>query len=199
LVAAASVAALRLGHADAGQRQRVEDWLTAVSEKQPRSPLLRILLAELHERSGRYEAAREDYRGILKEDPHHLLALNNLAYSLALHAGKPAEALKCINAAIDQAGPAPELLDTRAVIYLRSRQARPAMNDLRLALVQEPTAAKYFHLAQAQRLAGALNDAALAFRQAGALGLTARQLPPVEQAAFEQLAGDLTPATVPRR
>jgi exosortase len=190
-VAAASMVALRLAHGGAEAQRRVQRWLTAASTAAPRSVRLLALLAELHEWRGCPEEAMAVYRRILELDPVHPVAVNNLAYYLALKEGRQAEALRLISTAIDRAGPAAELLDTRAVIYVRGRQAEPALADLQLALVQAPTAATYFHLAQAQQLAGDRLAAAQALRTAAKLGLKAGQLPPLEQPAFERLAGEL--------
>ena len=46
------------------------------------------------------------------------MALNNLAWLLALQHKNGTEALKFINRAIDLAGPVAELFDTRAIVHL---------------------------------------------------------------------------------
>ena len=48
-----------------------------------------------------------------------------------------------------EAGPHPELLDTRATVHLAARRAEEALRDLRQAVAEAPAAAKYLHLAQA--------------------------------------------------
>jgi tetratricopeptide (TPR) repeat protein len=193
--AAVAVAALGSGRADVADRKRVEGWLTAATDEHPRSVPLLLFLAALHEQAGRHAAARAAYERILRLDPHHLLALNNLAYSLALSAGRQEEARRYINAAIAHAGPAAELLDTRALIELRGRHAEPAVRDLERALEQGPTAARYFHLAEAEHLRGADRAAARALRKAAALGLAAARLPPLEQPAYVRLTKELSAKT----
>jgi tetratricopeptide (TPR) repeat protein len=190
-VAAASLVALRLGHGGADPQRRVQGWLTAALARHPRSLLLLSALAELHNRGGRPAAAEAVYREILRQDPHHPTALNNLAYSLAARGHKQAEALQLIRTAIERFGPAAEFLETRGVIYLHGKQAGPALRDLRQALEQKPTAARYFHLARALQLAGNRPAAARAFHTAGDMGLTVAQLPQPEQQAFTLLAREL--------
>jgi predicted Zn-dependent protease len=187
-VATASVEALRLGQGGADQQQRVLRWLTAAGDRAPRSVVLLCLQAELHGLCGHAELAEAAYRKVLELEPHHPLALNNLAYSLTLRKGRQAEALGLINTAIDWAGPAAALLDTRALVYLQCKQVALATNDLLAAVAQEPTATMYFHLAQAHQLAGDRPAAAHALRRASALGLTAKRLPLLERPAFTLLA-----------
>ena len=52
-----------------------------------------ILLADLYVLSGEAALAADRYRKILTIDPNHAVALNNLAYDLAVRERKPAEAL----------------------------------------------------------------------------------------------------------
>ena len=79
-----------------------------------------------------------------------MVSLNNLAWLTALREKKPSgEALKLINLAINRKGPLPELLDTRGIVYLKSGDFEHALEDLKQAVGSAPTAAKYFHLAQA--------------------------------------------------
>ena len=73
----------------------------------------------------------ESYAPFTQLLPANVVALNNLAYLLALNGGSQAEALALIQRAIDQAGPDPEMLDTRALVYLKGGQADRAGKDLR--------------------------------------------------------------------
>ena len=67
----------------------------------------------------------------------------------------------------------------------------PALEDLRQALAEGPTAAKYFHLAQAQERARNARAADDALRRANALGLKSADLHPLERKAYDRLMSDL--------
>jgi len=63
---------------------------------------------------------------------------NNLAFLLALEGDSHEEALKLIQAAIDEAGPHPALLDTRGVVHLTGGNADLAIKDLLQVVAQAP-------------------------------------------------------------
>jgi tetratricopeptide (TPR) repeat protein len=192
-VANASVAVLRVGRGTDEQCQRVEDRLTAARQRAPQSALLPVLLAELQEVRGRHDEAQRIYREILRANPHHVVALNNLAYLLALTGGPGDEALRLVQAAIDRAGPVAELLDTRAVVHLTAGRAGPAGPDQRQAGAPSPapSATAYFHLARAYHLAQNPVAALDAYRKAAGAGLRAEDLHPLERPAFRELTAAL--------
>src|SRR5262249_19084329 len=95
-----------------------------------------------------------------------------------------------INLAIDVAGPQPQLLDTRAVVYLAMDRSEPAITDLEQALADSPSAFRYFHLARAHRLAQHPEAAAQAFRKATEAGLELELLHPTERVAFREMSRD---------
>jgi hypothetical protein len=116
---------------------------------------------------------------------------NNLAMLLALR--RPAEADRAIammTAVIDVRGPRPAYLDTRAVAYLvKGGRTAAAVDDLKLALVQQHAAAYLFHLGWAYDQDPAnrtLREAPLA--EARRLGLTAADLHPLEARKFNELS-----------
>jgi Tfp pilus assembly protein PilF len=189
-VARSSVQAVR-GRGTADQRRQVERWLNDAITKQPHNVMLPVLLAELYDTGGRYDDALGLYRRILKEAPGNVVALNNLAYTLALRGDGAGEAVTLVNRAIDAAGPVPELLDTRAVVYLMTQQTDLAVKDLRQAIAQAPDPVKYYHLAAAEYAAKNRAAAGDAFRKATDDGLKPADLHPLEQAAYRQLADQL--------
>jgi hypothetical protein len=121
------------------------------------------------------------------------MALNNLAWFLTLRERGGAEALRLVNEAIGRAGPEAALLDTRAVVCLALRQSRQALRDLQDAIAQAPTGPRYFHLAQAHRLARDHRAARETFRKARAEGLRSQDLDPLERPAYEELRAELDP------
>jgi tetratricopeptide (TPR) repeat protein len=182
---------LRTGRATQAEQECVERRLTAVIKEHPESPVLPAILAQFHEVRGHHQEAMALYRKVLQREPGNVMALNNLAYLLALKEGKTAEALELIQSALDRAGPASELLDTRALVYLSSNQADLAARDLEQAVLQSPSPSTYFHLARAYHQAKNRRAAREAFAKANDLGLKAGDLQALERPALEQLTSAL--------
>ena len=90
---------------------------------------------------------RSDIDGMQKA-----IVSNNLAFHLA-KPGSTAEAKKLIDAAIDELGPLPDLLDTRGMIHMAAGESQQAVSDFAEAVLQ-PTDVKFLHLAWAQMEAG---------------------------------------------
>lgn len=172
---------------------RTERRLRAAMQANPKSADLALQLADLLEIRDRFDEAEVLYRQIVSEHGRNIMALNNLAWLLALKATNREESLGHINRAIEVAGPLPHLLDTRALVYLTLDQSGPAVADLELALAESPNspnAFRYFHLARAYRLAGNTEAASQAFRRAAECGLEIEQLHPVERLAYRQMVKD---------
>jgi tetratricopeptide (TPR) repeat protein len=191
-VAVTSVTALRAGAGDGPQQARVQRRLEAALARAPRSSRLLTSMAELQFLRGNFEEAVARYRQLLQTDGQDVVALNNLAYLLALHEGKTAEALRLIDLAIKTAGPSAVLLDSRAVIRLKGGQADAALDDLNRAILQAPSPTKYFHLAQAHRLKNDRAAARQALAKAQKLGLKPADLLAPEQAALQALTTELS-------
>jgi tetratricopeptide (TPR) repeat protein len=182
VASAASLAVLRGGKPADQQCAQVEDWLNASQQKNGPSTALLLQMADLQDLRGRYKESAGLYRKVLELDPKNVVALNNLAWLLALKEGRGEEQM--INQAIESSGARPELLDTSAVVYLALRQPDKAIAALeRAANLDTPTGTRYFHLARAYQLANNPAEAAKAFRKAKELGLQRTQLHPVEQIA----------------
>jgi len=88
-------------------------------------------------------------------------------------------------------GPRPSLLDTRAVVLLSKGASEQAINDLKLAIAEQPSATAYFHLAQAYYQTRDRQAAQVAFQQAKARGLQANTLHPLEKTLYEELTRQL--------
>jgi tetratricopeptide (TPR) repeat protein len=192
-VAAASVAVLRAMPAPSEQQQqRVERWLTAALGKKPAgTPALLVCLADLRDLQSRYADAETLYRQAIDADPNNVIALNNLAYLLVLRKEENAEALALLNRAIRVAGPAPELIDTRALIQLKQGETRQAIKDLEEALTEAPSASLCYHLAQAHEVAKDHAAAREALTKAKSLGLRPEQLHMLERSGYQQLHAEL--------
>src|SRR5262249_31758790 len=131
------------------------------------------------------------YRQVLEKERNHGLALNNLAWLLALAEKQPAAALELIQRAEQRYGPVPELVDTRSVFEVLLGQGQQAVRDLEEVVADAPTATHYFHLAQAQVAAGNRKAAEAAWEKANSLGLKAGDLHPLEQPGYNKLRGEL--------
>ena len=80
----------------------------------PRVPSWLLAMAILQEQAGDYMAAVAGYQDVLSLQPASVVALNNLAYGLAVHLGKPAEALPYAKRAATLAPTVGTIVDTLA-------------------------------------------------------------------------------------
>jgi tetratricopeptide (TPR) repeat protein len=192
IVGAASIAVIRSAGARHEHCQRVEQWLEAALNQHPGSQVLFGCLAELRMLQGRLHEAITLNRQILQQDSANVVALNNLAWLLAVKDGNGTQALRLVNRAIEILGPAPELLDTRATAYLASGEFDKAIEDLREAIGQEPAASKYLHLAQAYMVAKNSNDAQMAWKKMKAMGVDVKSLSPSDRATYERISAQLS-------
>ncbi|HEV3205245.1 MAG TPA: tetratricopeptide repeat protein [Gemmataceae bacterium] len=194
-VAATILAILHTTEAtDKHLRTAAEQWLIRALEKQPQSVPLHLHLADCYEVQEKSPGAEILYRRVLALDPHNLLALNNLAWSLALNGEKGPEALKLIDRALQFHGPQAALLDTRAVIYLGMEKDGPAIADAKKAVADAATALRQFHLARAYHQAGQSAAAQEALQQARHLGLDANRLHPSERPILQKMLQELVSA-----
>jgi cellulose synthase operon protein C len=183
--------ALSVGSVDDAQAARVEGWLMAEIEKTPDSSNLQSALAHVKLLRGRYDEAEAVYRKAAEKNNRDMMAVNNLAYLLALRGGKGEEALQLVERAVQVGGPRPNYLDTRAVAALSLGRSEPAIRDLTEVIREAPSAIAYFHLALAQQMAKNTTGARTALKMAQARGLKAAELHPLERAPYEELVRKL--------
>ena len=184
--------------------QKVADWLDARA-RATTSAFEQVTLlgckAELLDAQKKYDAAIDTYETVLARakglSPADLRRCpvetykNNLAMLLALH--RPAEAGRAIDMmteVIAVRGPAPAYLDTRAVCYLvKGGRTAEAVEDLKLALVQQNSAGYHFHLGWAYDQDVATRPRReIPLAEARRLGLTAADLHPLEARKFNELS-----------
>jgi tetratricopeptide (TPR) repeat protein len=191
LVSGAAVGLLRAGRPSALSCRRVRRLLEAALTKKSGSAVLRVQLADLEDIRGNYDRAEQAYRDALAIDDNNVMALNNLAWFLAERTGKGDKALPFIAHAIELLGPRPDLLDTRALVYLAQGRAADAVADLERATRDAPTAARYFHLARALKMDRRSQAARTAFRKAKDAGLELKRLHPIDRLAYRKIAQEL--------
>ena len=92
----------------AGARQALEDAVAA----EERFTVARLELASQDDASGQFDRAIAQFQAILSYSPNDVLALNNLAYDLAVHRDRPQEALPLAERACALVKGSPILLDT---------------------------------------------------------------------------------------
>ena len=132
------------------QVKRVLAWFDAAQKANPQVAFYRMGMGNLYEKLGDDAKAEEQYRAIVNNNDREGIASNNLAWLMALRdEGKWNDALDLINRAISIRGPNPDFLDTRGVVFISGGQNARAIDDLKQAIKVQPTASKYFHLAQA--------------------------------------------------
>ncbi|OAI45253.1 hypothetical protein AYO44_12965 [Planctomycetaceae bacterium SCGC AG-212-F19] len=185
------VGLVRSGAANDEQIKRVEYQLQKALGKNPNSTALRCCLADFCDFLERFDLAETFYREVVRQDPRHVLALNNLAWLAALKNQKPAEGLEMINRALATAGPLPSLLDTRAVVHMTNNAPREAIADLRSALAAGPTATRHWHLAWAYHAAGMRADAVAQLKRSKDAGLNIAEVHPLERSLARKVLTEL--------
>jgi tetratricopeptide (TPR) repeat protein len=191
IVAASSLSVVRAGSAGATELAALADQIAAAAKKHPDSIPLAQGRAELEELRGRFDEALPLYEDLLRRQPDYVAALNNRAWLLALKATPGEEAIRLIDHVIDLTGPIANYLDTRAVAYLAAGQPARAVADMEEAIRQEPAAAFYFHLGQAQLRAGDRPAAVAALREGRKHGLQPEVVHPLERERCRQMLAEL--------
>jgi tetratricopeptide (TPR) repeat protein len=97
--------------ARSGDKAGAEALWVRAADAEPRLLPIQTQLAGLYETQGAYDKAIDRYRRILAVDKNNSIALNNLAYALAVRANAPKDALPLAQQAFRQA-PTPVVADT---------------------------------------------------------------------------------------
>jgi tetratricopeptide (TPR) repeat protein len=177
------------------EKRQIEAWVAEAVRKKPDATTLASKLGLIWILQGRFDEAEALFRRLLAGNPDNIDALNNLAWLLALRDhGKPQEALKLINHAIEVRGVVPYLVDTRAVVLIRAGQFDQALIDLDRARTIDPRKPSLaLHRAWAYQATGRSDWARTQLQEAEKLGLKASRLDPLERAIFQRLRKELSP------
>jgi uncharacterized protein (TIGR03790 family) len=134
------LAEARRGRGDeAGSRQALE----AATAADPRLKAGQLLLASYDERDGRYADAARRYQVVLEHDGKDVIALNNLAFALAVHEKRPADALPYAERAATLAPSNPAILDTLAWVHHLLGHKPQAARAIGAALRLDPDNPEY--------------------------------------------------------
>jgi tetratricopeptide (TPR) repeat protein len=129
---------------NAGRIDAARQRLKRVLEADPRNPPALLLSARAEEASGNQDGVLARYRAVLDVDGANLIALNNLAYSLA--GSKPDEALKLAQQALEIAPDNASVQDTLGWVYYRKGLYSMAITHLKKAVDKETNPRRQFHL-----------------------------------------------------
>lgn len=176
---------------------KVDGWLKSALSDEPDSLSLRMQQAELFDIQGRTSEVVSAYRQMLADKKLDLkqraIINNNLAFVLATTGGatEVSEAVRLINESIEVLGPSSDLLDTRAVCLLAQGDTKRAVDDLRTAIIDAPSAIKYLHLAMAEAASGDKAAATGSLDKSRKLKLDVNALSAKERENYQKLIGRL--------
>jgi tetratricopeptide (TPR) repeat protein len=127
-------------------------------------------------------------RQVLKLQPRHAPAMNNLAFLLSLKPDAREEAAQWIAKVISLAGGNAELVDSKGWVLMQQHKLTEAVEAFGEALTRSPADPRYhFHLALAYQLQGKLKEARDAFEIARRSGIESAMMPPDERSALTRL------------
>lgn len=180
--------ALKLSFKAEVARQRdpsadVTALLLRATELDPRLPGAQLQLAITYDAREQHDQAVDRYRKVLAIDPTNLVALNNLAYTLAVHKNNPVDALSLAETAFLSSNEAPLIADTLGWIHHLLNEDRTAVSLIEQAARALPDNVDV--LLHAAVVHATLGDVARASQELDAaikLDDTVRNRPEAEQA-----------------
>ncbi|NOY29615.1 MAG: tetratricopeptide repeat protein [Planctomycetes bacterium] len=191
-VLALSTQMLRKRRDEIGDRydEQVNRMLATAIRDDPDSTGRLMFRAEILEIEQKYNQSAEAYDNLLRRDdlPNRVraVAMNNLAFLLAMLGERLEEAEQLVDQSMETFGPIGDLLDTRALVRIASKKYDLAIEDLTLAVSVSRDPIKYYHLARAQLLAGDKKGALKSWEEAKNLGVEKEKLPLLEQPVYEE-------------
>ena len=132
-----------------GQPEEARKRVSAALSANSGSIEARMLLAEIEESGRNYGSATDQYLKVLELDPQHVAALNNVAYLVAEHLGRPDDALKYAQRAKELAPDNSAVSDTIGWVLFRKGLYSMAVPELETAVLKGDTPRRKFHLAMA--------------------------------------------------
>lgn len=164
----------------------IGNWLESLVKEKPNAARLK-LLAAMRNLQGRYEDSIKLYEQVVTMDKNDVSSRNNLAFLQAMQQKQYPEALKNLSDALAIIGPHPDLLDTRALIYLKMNKPDQSLEELFQAMDQDPSAIAQFHLACVYHNKRNRQSAMNAWEEMKQRKLTRDDIHPLEWPAFDAL------------
>ena len=151
-----------------GDRPGAAKALEEATALDPRHVSAQLLLANEYETRQAHDKAIERYRAVLAISPDNIVALNNLAYALAVRTGNAADALGFAQRAMGlSGGRSPEIADTLAwVQHLLGRDQEAADILARIVKANPERAPFRMHAAAVLAALGRFDEAAVELREA---------------------------------
>ena len=178
--------------------KRIED---AVQTKGIPKAAVQTQMAFLRNLAGDYDGAITIFRSQASADQTGVagkqaraLALNNLAYLVAVHLRQHDDALAQIKVARGLIGDNSDLLDTQALVLMHRgtkadyEEARPLLEGI---VAAAPSGVAYFHLALLEKKQNKKEEKLIAWQDANRLLLKASDLHPMERREYEAMKSEL--------
>ncbi|CAN5369128.1 hypothetical protein BH11PLA2_BH11PLA2_23810 [soil metagenome] len=164
----------------------VAKWLSPQLAKP--DEMLWMLDGVITDARGQFDAAIESFTKALAANPNLEMAVNNLAYLLAITGKDAAKAEALTTALITAIGPRAHLLDTRAAARIALGMGTEAVQDAEAAVALMPTKPVYWYrLSQARDKSSDISARDVSFRKSIDLGLKRETLHPLEWPAFDKM------------
>ncbi len=125
-----------------GDKAGARDALEQATVVDPQFNGAHLAVASLYEDAGEWEKAIAHYRRMVANEPNDIIGLNNLAYALAAHLGKPAEAMSFAERAYELSQGSPIVADTYAWVLHLGGDNQQALRYAQDAVAGAPTHAE---------------------------------------------------------
>lgn len=183
----AGLAAVRAGGATPAQLATVKGWLATAKGEEPGSVAVLLHEGELCSHTRDRAGSEAAFAAALEKDPTNVVALNNLAWTLAADPDAAGRVTDLLDRAAREVGLTGELLDTRARARIAAKQFAVAEQDLTHALAMERTALRLFHMALLNDARQRPDEAKKWLAEARAKGLEERMLHPADVEAYRAM------------
>jgi len=143
----AGLAVMRCGGGTPDQVAAVKGWLAKAKAEEPASVAVLLDEGELCVLIRDAAGSQAAYEAAVEKDPTSVVALNNLAWTLAADPDAATRVKELLDRATREVGLTADLLDTRARMRIAAGQYDAAESDLKHALALGQTPLRLFHMA----------------------------------------------------
>jgi Flp pilus assembly protein TadD len=180
--------ALALGKPSQDDLRAAEDVIERALKDHGNDPNLLFAISVKELMEGNNDESIGLLRKVLKLQPRHIPAMNNLAFLLSMRPDGRNEAADWMAKVLALAGGAAELVDSKGWVLMQQQKLTEAVEAFQQAVTGAPTDPRYhFHLALAYQLQGKVEDARNAFQTARQNKIDSATMPPDERSALARL------------